>query len=457
MFREQDGPVQQELWIRPEDLVVPASNPFYHALDSLLSDHKFNQSVRDLFRPYYTPSGPGQPGTDPAVYAKMILIGYFERINSERGISTRCDDSIMLRHFLHIPLTESVPDHSTLSRIRNRIPLEVFAKLFTLMHPILAAMGLMRGKNIGMDTSAMHANASMRKLTNRMTGEKYRAYVKRLAKNEGVDIKDEAAVTRFDRKRKKKTSNEEWVNPHDPDAKVGPTKQGDIRMIYKPEHMVDMDSGALIDVQVQLGDMPDSEELTARVCEGEKRAIDALDVDALPIDTLTTDMGYYKADELPRLVLAGIKPNMPDRTTKRNLAKLSEETRKIVEQVRKRVKGRKGKQLMRRRGMYIERSFRHILDDGAMRRTTLKGRENIEKRYLIAALGYNISLILFTMFGVGRPKEWAAKGPFALFSWLFRWVHAIACDVHRILQLLFAKGRWSDRLSPSALVDKSFC
>jgi transposase len=301
------------------------------------------------------------------------------------------------------------------------------------MHAALVEMGLMNGKHLGMDTSAMHANASMRKLKNRMTGEKYRAYVKRLAKQEGVDTKDEAAINRFDRKRKKKTSNEEWVNPHDPDAKVGPTKQSNVRMIYKPEHVVDMETGALIDVQVQYGDMADTEALTERVCAAEQRAIDGLGVDALPIDTITTDMGYYVTEELVQLKLAGIKANIPDRTSKRNLEKLTESTRKIVEAVRKRVKSRKGKRLMRKRGMYIERSFAHILDAGGMRRTTLRGRENIEKRYLIAALGYNISLMLQTLFGVGRPKEWAAQGVGACFSRVFRWVHTVTVAVQKIL------------------------
>jgi transposase len=457
MFRKQKRSVQQELWIRSEDLPVPASNPFYQALDALLVKHDFDQKVRELFLPYYKSSGPGQPGVDPAVYAKMLLIGFFERIPSERGIEARCTDSIMLRHFLGIALTERVPDHSTLSVIRRRVPLSVFTQMFTLMHPVLAEMGLIRGKNIGMDTSAMQANASMRNLRNRMTGDKYRAYVTRLAKKEGIDIKDPDAVNRFDRTRKKKTSNEEWSNPYDPDAKIGPTKQGNIRMIYKPEHTVDMDTGALIDVQMLLGDMPDTEVLTERVCAAEKRAIDGLGIDTLPIETLTADKGYFAAEELPHLVQAGIMPNIPDRTAKRNLSRLTEATRTIVERVRRRVKSRKGKRLLRRRGMYIERSFRHILDDGSMRRTTLRGRENIEKRYLIAALGYNLSLMLFTMFGVGRPKEWAAKGPFSLRVWSLRRIQAHVRTVWEPFRHWFNFEWYSSRLFTSAVGEISFC
>jgi transposase len=420
MFRKHKPAVQQDLWIRPEDLVRPRRNAFYEELDALLREHQFHQKVRDLCEPHYKQSNVGQPATDPAVITKMFLLGFLEGITSERSIETRSDDSITLRSFLGISLTERVPDHSTLSRFRKRIPLETFQSIFTLFHPVLAAMGLMKGENLGMDTSVIEANASMRKLKHKLTGEKYRTYVKRLAKNEGIDPKDEAAVNRFDRKRKKKTSNEEWGNSHDPDAKIGPTKHGDIRMIYKPEHMVDMDTGAMIDVQVQSGDMHDADQLTERICEAENRAMDGLGVDELPIKTMTGDCGYYKADELATMKTAGIRANIPDRTARRNLGKLTEPVRKVVVEVGRRVKSWRGKKLLRKRGMYIERSFAHILDAGGLRRTTLRGRENIEKRYLIAALGFNLSLILKTQYGVGRPKEWIANGPGKLFSLVFR-------------------------------------
>jgi transposase len=455
MYRKQKDAVQQELWIRPEELARPASHPFYDSLDRLFRDNGFDQQIRALFQPYYTLAGPGRPGVDPAVYVKMMLIGFFEGIPSERGIETRCADSIMLRSFLGFSLTERVPDHSTLSIIRRRIPVKVFNRVFTLTHSILAGKGLMKGEHIGMDTSAMQANASMRGLKNKLTGERYRAYVKRLARHEGVDIKDEAAVNRFDRKRKnRKTSNEEWENPHDPDAKVGPTKQGNIRMIYKPEHTVDMDSGALIDVQVQFGDMHDSAGLTERIGEAEKRAIDGLGIDALPIKTCTTDCGYYDTDELENMNLAGIKANIPDRTPKRNLAKLSESTRKIVEEVRRRVQCGRGKKLLRLRGMYIERSFAHVLDAGGLRRTTLRGRENIEKRYLIAGLGYNISLLLQTICGVGRPKAWAAKGANGAFLFVFNSVHTLLSRATGWMESCWHRRAQHDFLLSCVLCDK---
>lgn len=426
MFKKQKDAVQTELWIRPEELVQGASHPFYAVLDELLNKYQFDQKIRALFLPYYEASGPGRPGVDPAVYVKMILIGFFERIPSEREIELRCSDSIMLREFLGFSLTERVPDHTTLSVIRRRIPVEVYTKVFTSLHPVLEEMGLLRGKHVGMDTSAMHANASMRGLTNRMTEEKYRAYITRLAKKEGIDTKDPAAINRFDRKRKdRKTSNKEWENPHDPDAKIGRSKHGNTRMIYKPEHTVDMETGALIDAQILFGDVADNTDVAGRLCDAEKRACDGLEKDALPIKTVTADCGYSSVEEMMRLTNAGIEPNIPDKTPNRNMSKLSDEARKVVEGVRKRVKSREGKKLLRKRGMYIERSFAHILDDGALRRTTLRGRENIQKRYMIAALGYNLSLVLFTLFGTGRPKSWAAKGVSDAFSLLYRRFKAV--------------------------------
>lgn len=419
MFKKQQRIVQGELWVHADDLPVPASNRFYDALSAIFESIGFEDAVRDLFRPFYRPDGPGHPGVDPAVYIKMLLIGFFENIKSERGIEARCADSLMLRHFLGFAITERVPDHTTLGVIRRRVPGDVFEKSFALLLPVLAKMGLVRSAHVGLDTSVIEANASMRNLRNRISGEKYRIYVKKLAKEAGIDPKDEAAVSRFDRKRKdRKTSNDEWENPHDPDAKIGPTKQGGTRMIYKPEHVVDMETGAIIDARILPGDTSDTTELACRIADAEARAISSMPIDELPMETVTADKGYHAADEIALMETGGLSANIPDRITNRNLENLSKETRGAVERCARRVKSAMGKDLLRKRGMHIERSFAHILDSGGMRRTTLRGVENIQKRYSIAALGYNLSLLMFTFFGVGTPKQCAAgsgKGIFAAF------------------------------------------
>ena len=411
MFKKQPRERQEELWIRSDELNLPAETPFWTKFQGLLDSIDFDRQVRDACAPFYTMNGPGQPGVDPVVYFKMLLIAFFENLPSERAIEARCADSLGIRNFLGVALTDRVPDHSTLSRIRHRLPQEVFDTVYGIIFPRLQELKLIRGKALGMDTSVINANAAMKSLRNRMTREKYRAYVKRLAKGEGVDTTDEAAVSRFDRNRKgRKTSNDEWFNPHDPDAKVGPTKHGGTRMIYKPEHLVDMETGAILDVTVLPGDRGDSTEVTDRMLDAEMRAAAKIGTEEmdLPIESLTADKGYHSVLELEKLSEYDIIPNIPDPCNRRNIGKLSQATRQVVEWSRAVVKSVVGKELQRVRGMHIERSFAHVLDAGGMRRTTLRGRLNIEKRYKIAALGYNISLVMRTMFGIGTPKQWAA-------------------------------------------------
>ncbi len=411
MFRKQARERQEELWIRSDELNLPAETPFWTKFQEFLDSLDFDRQVREACMPFYTMSGPGQPGVDPVVYFKMLLIAFFENLPSERAIEARCADSLGIRNFLGISLTDRVPDHSTLSRIRHRLPLEVFDSVYGIIFPRLKEMKLIRGKAMGMDTSVIDANAAMKSLRNRMTREKYRAYVKRLAKREGVDITDEAAVSRFDRNRKgRKTSNDDWYNPHDPDAKIGPTKHGGTRMIYKPEHLVDMETGAILDATVLPGNRGDSTEVMDRMMDAEMRAAGKLGTEEmdLPIESLTADKGYHSVAELEKLSEYDIIPNIPDPCDRRNLGKLSQATRQVVEWSRAVVKSVVGKELQRARGMHIERSFAHVLDAGGMRRATLRGRVNIEKRYKIAALGYNLSLAMRTLFGIGTPKQWAA-------------------------------------------------
>ena len=268
-----------------------------------------------------------------------------------------------------------------------------------------------------MDTSAIAANASMKKLTNRLTGDEYRKYVEKLARAEGVDTSDPAATSRFDRKRKKKVSNDEWVNPHDPDAKIGPTKHGNCRMIYKPEHLVDMDTGVILDAQLCLGDMADSTDCTDRLIDAEMRAAEGLqngEMD-LPIETVTKDKGYHNDDQIVKLSEYGIQANIPQRVTGRKYDAMPEWKRDILKRSDAFVASEQGKELLKKRGMYVERSFAHVLDSGGMRRTTLRGQENIQKRYIIAAMGFNCSLAIGVVFGYGTPKQYGAGNENGLF------------------------------------------
>ena len=429
MFEIKSLPKQDEIWIKATDVVVAHSHPFYDRLKKLLNDNKFGDQVRELCSEHYRLKGPGQPGVDPEVYCKMLLIGFYKNISSEREIAEVCHDSIAIRGFLGYNLTENTPDHSTLSVIRKRLSSETFDNIFKIMLPVLEKEGLINGKDIGMDTSVMEANASLLKLQNRLTGEQYRKYVEKLAKEDGVDTSDPAAVSKYDRKRKKKVSNEEWVNPHDPDAKIGPTKRGNKRMIYKPEHTVDMETGAILDARVQPGDMADSTNLTDRVMQAEMFAAEGLDNGEmdLPLESVTADKGYYSDNEIADLSEYDIHVNIPDRLAVRKLEKLAEDKRKAVEESKRFVSSGEGKALLRKRGMHIERSFAHVLDSGGMRRTTLRGQENIQKRYIISALAYNISLVMYKIFGYGTPRQYAAGNESALFFGFLRYEKAYIC------------------------------
>lgn len=410
MFREKTPDTQQSLWLPTAEIVSTPAGGFYQKLDEALSSFGFGDRVRALCEPFYCTdeSVGGRPGIDPEVYFKMLLVGFFEDISSERGIATRCGDSLSIRQFLHYSLTETTPHHSSFTRIRQRLDDSVYDDVFGLILAALKEQNLLKGKNIAIDASTIEANASLKSLEHRMTGEAYRQYVKRLAKEAGVDTDDPAAVSRFDKKRPgRKTSNKDWQNPHDPDAKIGPTKRGSMRMIYKPEHIVDLDTGAILDVDIRPGDEADTHELAAKIFSAEERVNGALgnDPDTKLFESATGDKGYYSVAELRELYAEGIRINVKDPIDNRRLDKLSDEDRAVVESARHTTSSESGKDLMKRRGMHLERSFAHILDDGGGRRTTLRGRSNILKRYRIQAMGMNLSLLMRALIGVGTPKQ----------------------------------------------------
>ena len=182
----------------------------------------------------------------------MLLIGYFEGLSSERGIAWRVADSLSLRSFLDLDVTERSPDHSTLSRTRRLIDVETHEAVFMWVLERLAEAGLVEGKTVGIDATTLEANAAMRSIERRDTGESHEAFIRRLAEASGVETPTRADLARFDRSRKnKKTSNKEWKSPQDPDAKVAKMKDGRTHLAHKAEHGVDMDTGAIVSVTVQ--------------------------------------------------------------------------------------------------------------------------------------------------------------------------------------------------------------
>ncbi len=256
LFSEKKKAAQVEFWVATHQMPKSPKATFYSKLDETLESFGFAGKVREICASAYKQTTVGRPGIDPVVYLKRIMVGFFEDLPSERAIAARCADSIAIRRFLNYELDENTPEHSSLTIIRQRLGLDIYQKVFTLCLEVLQEHGLLRGKHLGLDSSVIEANASLRALVHRNTAEQYWDYVKRLAAEQGIDPEDAAAVRKFDRQRPGKGSNQNWENPHDPDAKIGPRKHGGTDMIYKPETVVDLDTGAVVQAEVQPGDQP---------------------------------------------------------------------------------------------------------------------------------------------------------------------------------------------------------
>ena len=412
-----------ELFIPACQLVQPATSPFYAKLNQTLESFGFGGEVRRLCARAYATNGRGRPGIDPAVYFKMLMVGFFENISSERGIAERCQDSISIRSFLGYDLTQKTPDHSTLSVIRSRLGPEIYDQIFLLILKALQTHGLVKGRQIGIDASVIEANASLKGLVNRHTEEAYWEFVRRLASENGIDPKDSAAVRQFDRKRPKKMSNEDWENPHDPDAKIGPTKAGGTDMIYKPENTVDLETGAILQAEVRWGHEPDQKDLATHVLLAQENVniVKDLPSGTLTIQSATADKGYHAVSEMGALQQEGIRTVISDPVKNRQMENLSAADAAVVRKAKRSAQSESGKELLRSRGMHIERTFAHILDAGGARRTTLRGLENLNKRFKLAAAIYNLSQLMRKLLKVGTPKQWAA------------WAKALGLILRRLL------------------------
>lgn len=402
---------QQEFWIANSDVCKGPGHPFYRALNRLLADARFDDHVERICAPYYAKVG--QNGLAPGIYFRMLFIGYFEGISSERGIDWRCADSFSLREFLGIALDEQTPDHSTLGKTRKRLPLETHADAFSFVLALLARQGLLRGEGIAIDASNLHANASMESLVRNDTGESYDDFLARLAQASGIETPTRADLKRFDRKRKqKKTSNKEWHNPHDPDAKIAKTPKAGTRLTYKAENAVDTASGAIVSAQVhtaEKGDTTTGPQTLDAANEELGKLVDACPDAPLPADRVVADKGYHSGAVLDFIEDTGWTPviSEPDRGRRKWIA--SDGTRKDGEQEatyrnRRRLSTQRGKRLLRRRAEKVERSFAHLLDCGGLRRVYVRGLENVRKRYTIHAAAFNLGVLMRNLTGIGKPR-----------------------------------------------------
>jgi transposase len=401
----REGERQDGMWIATDKLVQGPGHPFYKKLNQVLAEAGFDRFVEGRCAKFYA-DGVGRPGIAPGVYFRMLFIGYFEGIDSERGIAWRCADSLGLREFLGYDLARPTPDHSTLSVIRQRIDLETHQEVFGFALGLLKEQGLVKGKTVGVDATTLEANAAMRSIVRRDTGEKYREFLGRLAKESGIATPTRQDLARLDRQRKGKGNNDDWSNPHDPDAKITKMKDGRTHLAHKAEHAVDLDTGATLAVTVQPADRGDTRSIGHTLCEAMENLADAggRDDEPLRVREVVTDKGYHSNDTVADLEEMGIRAYLSEPKRRRRNWKGRQRERHAVYANRRRVRGRRGKRLLRKRGELLERPFAHHYDTGGMRRTHLRTHAKILKRLLVHSAGHNLALLMRTLFGVGKPR-----------------------------------------------------
>lgn len=397
---------QPTMWVPTTELPTAASHPFYARLNQLLREQAFDDFAEAACARYYAETM-GRPGLAPGIYFRLLLVGYFEGLDSERAIAWRAADSLTLRDFLGLTLPEAPPDHSTISRTRRLIDLETHRDIFTWVLERLGEAGLVKGKTIAIDATTLEANAALRHIVRRETGESYQDFLTTLAQASGIETPTRADLARLDRKRKKKGSNKEWTSPSDPDAKITRMKDGRTHLAHKAEHAVDLDTGAIVAVTIQDADKGDTQTLPETLAEAVQQLDQVTDADGEPValaDEVVADKGCHSRAVVLDLNAHGFRTYIsePDRGEQSWIDQ--EEARDAVYGNRRRIRGDRGQRLLRRRGERVERSFAHTYDTGGMRRTHLRGHRNILKRVLIHVSGFNLGLVMRRLIGVGTPR-----------------------------------------------------
>src|SRR3954451_22978195 len=406
----RQGERQADLMIGWAELPRSPGHAFYDRLQAVLIEAGFDRFAEGECAPHYA-SRRGRPSLPPGRYFRMHLVGYFEGIDSERGLEWRCADSLSLREFLRLGSTEPVPDHSWLSKTRSRLPLEVHEAVFAWVLRRLAEHGLIRGDRIGVDASTMEANAALRAIVRRDTGEGYREMLGRLAEESGIATPTTEDLVRLGRKRKgKRLSNAEWASPTDPEARIAKLKDGRTHLAYKPEHAVDLDTGAIVAAEVHPADQGDTATLPGTLAAAEAN-LATVGVGPTVEDPaeLVADKGYHSRDGLKDLEDGAWK----SRIAEKKAAGVSRwhgdvEARRAVYNNRARLRSGVAKEAFKVRAERVERSFALVLDRGGMRRAWLRGRENLKKRYLVHVAGYNLGLVMRLLVGGGTPREFVA-------------------------------------------------
>ena len=425
---------QEAFWVPTSELPQTPGHPFYERLNRILDGQGFDRFVEERCRKFYADKM-GRPSLPPAIYFRMLLVGYFEGIDSERGIAWRVADSMALRRFLGYGLTDQTTDHSTLSRNRRLIDLEAHHEVFVWVLQVLAREKLLDGKTLGIDATTLEANAALRSIVRRDTGEGYQEFLTQLAKASGIETPTREDLARIDKNRKHKGSNDDWQHPHDSDVKITKMKDGRTHLAHKAEHAVDLETGAVVAVTLQPANRGDTTSLTETIEQADENLVGVM-TDEAACENLSeevlreavTDKGYHSNAVLKDLRDCGIRTYLSEPGRGRRNWAGQEEERDAVYANRRRIRGGRGQKLRKKRGEYVERTFAHCYDTGGMRRTHLREHPNILKRLLIHVAGFNLGLVMRRLFGVGT-----ARGLQGLCGRVLAWILALWMALRQLL------------------------
>ena len=392
---------QATMWVATADLPMGAGHPFYARLTRVLDEAGFDAFVEGQCAPFYAATV-GRPSLAPGRYFRLLLLGYFEGLDSERAIAWRAAESLSIRAFLDFALHAVTPDHSTLSRTRRLIDLETHQAVFPWVLHRLADAHLVQGHTVGIDATTLEANAAMRSIVRRDTGESYDALLTRLAEASGLATPTRAELARFDRTRKKKGSHDDWTHPQDPDAKIPKMKDGRTHWAHTAEHAVDLETGAIVGVTVQDADTGDTTTMVETLITAAEQ-VEA--VGAVGIAEVVGDKGYHSNETMVGFAALGVRSYVSEPDRGRRHWKGTAAARKAVYAKRRRIRGARGQRLLRQRGELLERPNAHLYETGRLRRVHLRGHPNILKRLLLHVCGFNLGLLMRQLTGVGTPRS----------------------------------------------------
>jgi transposase len=412
---------QASMWVATQDLPRSAAHPFYRRLNRVLDEAQFDAFVEGACATFYA-EVMGRPSLAPGRYFRLLLLGYFEGLDSERAIAWRAADSLSVRSFLELELHEPTPDHSTISRTRRLIDLETHRAVFTWVLQQLADAGLVKGTTIGIDATTLEANAALRSIVRRDTGETYQDFLTQLAKASGIETPTREDLARIDRKRKRKGSNDDWTHPDDPDAKITKMKDHRTHLAHKAEHAVDLETGAVVAVTIQDADEGDTTTSIETLIEAAEQ-VETVVPDGEGVQEVVGDKGYHSNQVLVDLEAVGVRSYISEPNRGRRTWDEHPEARGPVHRNRRRIRGARGKRLLRLRGERLERPFAHLYETGRMRRVHLRGHENILKRVLLQASATNLGLLMRHLVGVGTPRGLQGR-VLALFGCLWALLYA---------------------------------